>query len=132
MTNEQIKQNAVVYAELLTAGNKEHYRTTYTAAKEGYETGAHSRDEEIEHLKKAVSSAQKGMAKLAEMIRNPWISVEERLPENHQICFVYIKHKKFGFFFDTRMYFENFGFVVHEKEIVTHWMPIPEVKGGEQ
>lgn len=55
MTEEQIRQNEEMYAELVTAGNKEHYRAIYTAAKEGYETGAHSRDEQYYHNADAIA-----------------------------------------------------------------------------
>ena len=85
MTEEQIKQNAETYAELVTAGNKEHYRAIYTAAKEGYETGAHSRDMEVKELSERVEELQEYARLLQHVIdrdRNPWISVEDRLPED--------------------------------------------------
>ena len=73
MTDEQIKQNAEVYVELLTAGNKEHYRTIYTAAKEGYETGAHSRDEEVKRLYNSLEHFRS----IINNLRNPWINGEK-------------------------------------------------------
>ena len=70
MTEEQIKQIAEVYAKERCIRYNEQYGACYDA----YIAGAHGRDEEIEQLRKALSSAQQAMAELAQMARNPWIS----------------------------------------------------------
>lgn len=178
-TDEQIKQNAEAYAEILAVGNKEHYHTIYTAAKEGYETGAHSRDKEIDRLndklsKQAVLLEERGLIRfsnlnaqletenayiknqieeLSEQLKmnaeniqkhhNPWISVEDRLPErmtsrdsNGTKMINCCSKDVFGY--DT-MY--NIGRLVcynHESKIweshdtytigrITHWMLIPTI-----
>lgn len=53
----QIKNNAHKAAIKLNHGEPDIYRKGY---EEGFIAGAHSRDEEIERLKKALLSAQKG------------------------------------------------------------------------
>lgn len=73
MTEEQIKQNAEEYASKV-APAKIH-KTGIPAAINhavtvSFIAGAHSRDEEIKQLRKALSSAQQAMAELAEMARS--------------------------------------------------------------
>ena len=93
MTEEQIKQNAEVYAEERCIRYNEQYGACYDA----YIAGAHSRDEEVEQLRRALFSAQQAMAELAQMARNTWISVKERLtkcctiPSTEQ----YIKNRRY-------------------------------------
>lgn len=83
MTEEQIKQNAEEYANSMRLSTENPPSDYHIGIYDGYIAGAHSRDEEIEQLKKAVSSAQKAMAELAEMIRNPRINVTDKLPEEN-------------------------------------------------
>ena len=61
MTDEQTKQNAEEYAKKIYP-----YTVGKAAAIRDFIAGAHSRDEEVKEL---------------DQLRNPWISVEERLPE---------------------------------------------------
>lgn len=76
MTNKQIEQKAEAYAELLTAGNKEHNRAIYTAAKEGFEAGAYSRDEEIKELKEEIESLKENEKELFDGFKNAVQSLE--------------------------------------------------------
>lgn len=164
MTDKQIKQAAELYAELLT-GDKEHYSTIYTAAKEGFEAGAYGRDREVmdlEHLLKVEKFTNKVLTEANEKLRNPWISVKDRLPENNCVVFVSLdgteylsahyraKSKRFitvskdkqtlvevrkssatyttcgDCIKEERLYSE--GQREDITDIVTHWMPIPELK----
>lgn len=76
--------------------------------------------------------------------KNPWISVDDRLPEEEDYQYEYnAPHRarsscnviitdgviiNRGYFSYARMRWEW-----NEREIkVTHWMPIPELKGGEK
>lgn len=164
MTDEQIKQAADAYAELLTAGNKEHYRAIYIAAKEGYETGAHSRDEEVEELQEEFESLRKGFYERGDKLkklmlennklRNPWISVEERLPEKWkrikvqsgtgEACWAWVSKTVFvnaegwdndpekAFYdFDAKIWWSEFGDNIENLfGTPEYWMPIPSLKGG--
>lgn len=101
MTRE-IKQNAL-------KAEKEHGNFNYQyqgeAFNKGYIAGAHSRDEEIKELKEEIESLKeqynscfegfsKRGTKLGELMKenvklnNPWISVEDRLPEKNCTVFV--------------------------------------------
>ena len=151
MTEEQIKQNAEEYAlkRTLVSMNSFHGMV------EDYLAGAHSRDEEIKQLRKALSSAQQAMAELAQIALNPWISVKERLPKCCTIPSTeqYIKNRRYwdSKFAPTYLVmcsnkqgdyyqFANFikfpedkkpswvfaeGYI--KRNCVTHWMPIPKV-----
>jgi len=64
--------------------------------------------------------------------KNPWISVEDRLPEKLNKFFsdfVLVMYTRGGkpYPFITRYDYE---FGMWEIENVTHWMPIPELKKG--
>ena len=64
MTEKQIKKNAEKCARLVLMpfqAPTDEYKGRY----EGFIAGAHSRDEEIEKLKKALLSARKAFAKLS-------------------------------------------------------------------
>lgn len=153
-TDEQIKQNAKTYAELLTAGNKEHYRTIYTAAKEGYKTGAHSRDDEIKHITRIATiykeDAQDTMAEckrlhdIIDKLSNPWISVKDRLPERmtsidsngvkiidccSKDVFGYDDSYKMGrlvcYNHESEMWESHDAYTIGK---ITHWMPVPKIQ----
>ena len=67
MSDEQIKQNADAYAGSSTKHLQqpyEEYKLKYNA----YIAGAHSCDEEIRQLKNALSSAQRRMIELIEIL----------------------------------------------------------------
>ena len=75
MTNEEVREAAAKFLF-------EDFEPTGVITEDRLKcfiAGAHSRDEEIEQLRKALSSAQKAMAELAEIARNPWIT--DRDPE---------------------------------------------------
>lgn len=92
MTDELIKQNADAYArQFLEPYDEEYAPIKYVTAQMAHIAGAHSRDEEIKELEKKVSalktvivtaratiSTQEAIIK---DLRNPWISVKDRLPE---------------------------------------------------
>lgn len=69
-------------------------------------------------------------------LQNQWISVEEALPIEDEPVFIAIKEKKeddtkFNVaFFDKEIGWFAFGFGLCDK--ITHWMPIPQLKGGEK
>ena len=152
MTNEQIREAAAKYIV-------EDFEPTGVITEDRlkcYIAGAHSRDEEIEELQEELESIRRGFYergdKLKELmlannkLRNPWISVEERLPEESQIVFVHMK----GGSFDSALYTsgaferslqlkfgmkdEGYTIISWEQKFksnITHWMPIPELKNGE-
>lgn len=60
MTEEQIKQNAEVYAKERCIRYNEQYGACYDA----YITGAHSRDNEIEELMKRIEELEDEVAQL--------------------------------------------------------------------
>lgn len=132
MTEEQIKQNAEKYAELLTAGNKEHNRAIYIAAKEGYETGAHSMLEEIEELELSLEAA----ADVVKILSNPWVNASKQLPPEDKDNSGY-SVKVIGMFADGHIsdcfcsLEEDIWFIdIFTCDKPTYWMPIPELKKG--
>lgn len=165
-TDEQIKQNAKAYAEILAVGNKEHYHVIYTAAKEGYETGAHSRDNEIDRLndklsKQAMLLEERGLIRfsnlnaqletenaciknqieeLSEQLKmnaeniqkhhNPWISVEDRLPEEMEAVLVVTNYgnlDEFHVAYRNDNFWQTSDYMILE-DGVQSWMPIPKLK----
>ena len=142
MTEEQIKQNALEYSGCSESWfNDVSYigeSTAYDDAHAFYD-GAHSRDEEVEQLRKALSSAQQAMAELAQMARNPWISVKDEKPA---------EDKDVIFMLPDGLVYRGFRKVIGIRDIVflcgvpkgtncymisdvSHWMSIPELKKGE-
>lgn len=154
MTEEQIKQNAEVYAEERCIRYNEQYGACYDA----YIAGAHSRDEEIvgyqSQINMMADALQQCMDELNKL-HNPWISVKERLPKYCTIPSTeqYIKNRRYwdSKFAPTYLVmcsdkqgdyyqFANFikfpedkkpswvfaeGYI--KRNCVTHWMPIPKV-----
>lgn len=117
MTQEQILQNAEQHVkELSLHGDSRYYEMN------GFVAGAHSRDEEVEQLKAELAKA-----------KNPWVSVEERLPDDKQGVFICKS--------DGRMYCGKYNkslkifttvdpsFIKWTINNVKAWMPIPG--GGE-
>ena len=77
MTEEQIKQKAEEYANKVNAFAEDE--SVYFAAKAGYVSGAHSRDDEIEHMKNestAIMDEACALKTELDKLRNPWISGE--------------------------------------------------------
>jgi len=68
-----------------------------------------------------------------------WISVDERLPKDKQMCLVYgtvyyVPDEQSKEIMVTKFY-EEFGFVEQIHANITHWMPLPEppkMKRGEE
>lgn len=63
---------------------------------------------------------------------SPWISVEDRLPEESKTCFIYLpsvnKHTAFKGFCDDLNNIWHTKLKSHARtNKVTHWMPIPEL-----
>ena len=87
MTDEQIKQNAEEYAEehaVRTDGGGWEEEYDYEEQEAAYIAGVHSLDEEIEQLEERIKVLDMNLVEQQlenQQLRNPWISVEERLPE---------------------------------------------------
>ena len=130
MTDEQIKQNAEQYALKKTLISIDSFH----GMAESYLDGAHSRDEEIEQLRKSYHDMFITLAHKVEQLRNPWISVEERLPKEDPEdkgysvevigLFSYGSISKCFCSIDEGMWFAE-GITCDRP---TYWMPIPELK----
>lgn len=144
MTEQEIKQRAEEYANKVNAFAEDE--SVYFAAKDGYVSGAHSRDEEIKHLEEQLEITACDMIAYkaqVEQLRNPWISVEERLPEKTKGVFScqvrQLEKDKIVYYKDTRGYIHTgyLNAINHWRDLdrdngviypVTHWMPIHELK----
>ena len=87
-TSEQIKHNAELYANRYEIRGTSDGEFRYMDKKDAYISGAHSRDEEINLLRDTLQSEQEQsqehiieLQKELNKLRNPWISVKERLPK---------------------------------------------------
>lgn len=136
MTEEQIKKDAERYASVYYHPYDSENNPQYLIVSEdSFIAGAHSRDEEIEQLRKALSSAQQAMAELAEIARNPWIT--DRDPEIKGSRSDAVLLLIDGMFYkvsrlERRKDGSEFwwGVDVMNGEEVDAWMPIPELKKG--
>lgn len=143
MTNEQIKQNESHEDPLLTKA-REFMEHNYGLKGELiYIAGAHSRDEEIEHYRRVAEAykidAQDTAAEcerlhdIIDELRNPWVSVEDRLPEDDVEV---IGMTKRGFVFLIRRNSNEWCGTEYRELLcpeITHWIPIPQIqKGGEK
>lgn len=155
MTEEQIKQNAKKHA----SSPSSYKGTTYSDVYAAFIAGAHSRDEEIEEMKKQLAAMTRFKNSFAggvdildndnkelqdelNQLRNPWISVEDRLPEdgqqileaytlectasgnksiNEEVLFSCYRGK---FVCDGKEM--NYG-IGKSKSTTHHWMPAPEL-----
>lgn len=143
MTDEQIKQNAEAYADVFG-----RHMVDYYGVKDAYIAGAHSRDEEINklqeenlHMESLLSMHRKmtGEYELKlQKLRNPWISVKDRLPEeemnNISIPVAAITNE--GYWFKGQYDYDNKEWFFSEDpdhlefetgEFVTYWMSIPNI-----
>lgn len=146
MTEEQIKQNADVYANSIDRGRGFH---RYLLIREAHIEGAHSRDEEVASLLSQLEDKDGYIAHLREeldKLLNSWISVEDRLPKKTKGVFSCqvreLEKDKIVYYKDERGYIHT-GYLNannHWRDLdrdntaiytVTHWMPIPELKKGE-
>lgn len=72
------------------------------------------------------------------ILANLWIPVEEDLPKDKESVFVRNKDGKCTsawYSHDTETWFLAYGEIAGDDVIysqITHWMPIPELKGGEK
>ena len=86
---------------------------------------------------------EKGYIKGVNDVQNPWISVEDRLPEKTEGVFSCqvreLEKNKIVYYKDTRGYIHTgyFNAIGHWRDLdrdngaiypVTHWMPIPKTK----
>ena len=129
MTNEEIRQNAAEYVL-----NFEPTGVIIEDRLKCYIAGAHSRDEEVEQWKESKRRLRLRLMQEIHELRNPWISVAERLPEKINKFFsdfVLVMYTRGGkpYPFITRYDYEC---GMWEIENVTHWMPIPELSPDEQ
>lgn len=153
MTEEQIKQNAEEYANTHKYTLDELNNSILTVdeiVRLAYIAGAHSRDEEVNQLENALRNVNEYCHQLRNKVyelRNPWISVEDRLPEKtrnlspfpdeYNEMVVLVINKQSG----KRLAYRDYKGVWRDDytcEIVnqnyakiTHWMPIPELTKGE-
>ena len=90
MTEQEIKQNAKEYAfHKLDYSRKRHSENPYLAWKEGFEDGAHSRDEEVERIKnEAAAIMDEACALKTELnkLRNPWRDASVEKPPYDPDC----------------------------------------------
>ena len=130
MTEEEIKQNAEVWAEEhkmrtdFGYGWPETYDTKQQA--DAYIAGAHSRDEEITRLSAEIEDDNYVISKLREelnRLRNPWISVEDETnrPEiGEQIIIAYDEAARNILKYTGKELFEIWN--------AHHWMHMPGLK----
>lgn len=146
MTDEEIKQNAEEYANSMYG--KKYQNELWKECYMIHIAGAHSRDEEIKHLEEHLERTscdiityKAQVEQLIEQLRNPWISVDERLPEEdvYNISIPVVAITNNGYWFKGHYNYNNEDWLFSEgtdfdfldDEFVTHWMHIPELKKGE-
>lgn len=126
MTDEQIRQNAVKYSEQHCSGHVDG------SLVDSYIAGAHSRDEEIQKLKRLYEEALHKYYESECKLRNPWISVENRLPEKlENACVSDSVLTRIGGPRQVWYLVNRYNYDIKSWEgcniFTTHWMPIPEV-----
>ena len=132
MTNEQIKQNAELYAINGNTRGSLSLEILFQNTRDAFIAGAHSRDEEIESLQRRVSMWKheaEVAAKELDQLRNPWISVEDRLPEE-ALPLVVVNKSGNRYYCYYNASIEEFVTIDPDGDLwnvceVTHWMPIP-------
>ena len=142
MTEEQIKHNAERYANRYEIRGTSEGEYRYMDKKDAYIAGAHSRDEEINLLRDTLQSEQEQshehiieLQKELNLLRNPWISVEDMLPKEGQPLVVVNKSgNRYYCYYNTSI--EEFVTIDPDGNSwnvcdVSHWMLIPELKKGE-
>lgn len=147
MTDEQIKQNAEAYADSIY--DRKFQNSLWKDKYYAYLKGAHSRDEEIKDLRLAYNNlvnsfCERGreLAKASQeldQLRNPWISVEEKMPPIKTRVLFLDNNGKAWLGKNTISGYAELESDQPEilppptvptcKPIITHWMPIPELKG---
>lgn len=128
MTDEQIKQNANKYAIKIC----EETPIDYSVVSDAYTAGAHSRDEEIRELLEkytykidSLIAQKEDLQAECDQLRNPWISVEYRLPESQQECELYdhAGYLRHGFYMAHKKKWIGtpLGCDIPEYVDITHW-----------
>ena len=130
MTEEQIRQNAANYYEHIINDDAQ-----YRFACNCFVAGAHSRDKEVNDLENALANVNElchqQRNKIYEL-RHPWISVDDRLLDiGQKVITITNKGKMLLVARTTQSPHKEEGGWRWEHYIgkVTHWMPIPELKG---
>lgn len=146
MTNEEIKQNALIYATDNYGEYNEHDYTDHyhnnlcnAVSENAFIAGAHNCDWEIEMLQNQIEELSEQLKMNAENIqklRKPWISVEDRLPHDgdydKENIYCFLVRQKCGFIYNCAFDREEWITVAPDGEEwgvdgVTHWMPIQKV-----
>ena len=81
----------------------------------------------------AIKAAFKNGATFA--LQNQWISVEEALPEENELVFGCVNDESTPQAVGMAYYDEYGGWHYSDEEeisLITHWMPIPSLEGGEE
>ena len=68
-------------------------------------------------------------------LQNQWISVDEALPKVNELVFGCVNDEGIPQAVGMAYYDEYGGWHYSDEEeisLITHWMPIPEMKGGEE
>ena len=134
MTDEQIKQNADAFAIKVAESHIIEKRPAYVAAFNAFISGAHSRDEEVNQLENALRNVNEHCHQLRNKVyelRNPWISVDDQMPKDHERIFLRKKdNAKYYGWFDERM--QRFFTIDPDCTKwtingVTHWMKDPKI-----
>ena len=144
MTEKQIIQNAEEWVRpLIDAEDGGYSENSLSIAliKNAFIAGAYSRDEEIEDLENGGKDLIKTMTRMqAELdkLRNPWISVKEKRPPIKTRVLFLDYNGKAWFGKNTISGYAELESDKQEilppptiptcKPIITHWMPIPEIK----
>lgn len=136
MTDEQIKQNAWNDFGRYTPCDENEWI-------DGYVVGVHSRDEEVDKLKKLYEEVLHKYYEAECKLSNPWISVKDKLPERmtsrdsngiriinccSKDVFGYDASYKIGrlvcYNHESEMWESHDAYTIGE---ITHWMPIPAI-----
>ena len=139
MTEEQIKHNAEQYANRYEIRGTSDGEFRYMDKKDAYIAGAHSRDEEVNLLRDILQSDQEQsqehiieLQNELNLLRNPWISVEDMLPKEGQPLVVVNKSENhYCCYYNASI--EEFVTIDPDGNLwnvcdVSHWMLIPELK----
>ena len=130
MTDEQIKKDAERYASVYYHPYDSENNPQYLIVSEdSFIAGAHSRDEEIGKLKKLYEEALHKYYEAECKLRNPWISVEDRLPGIGERVFVRYGDVIHSLYSSAYMLEKDLWSIEgYGNGSITHWMAIPELK----
>ena len=57
--------------------------------------------------------------------KNPWRDAKKELPNDEQLCIVWIEDAVYGLLCKVCRYFASIGFIIDRGEVAS-WMPVPE------